>query len=207
MAKSFNELTSGVQAAILIGIAVAVAVFIFWYYALPEVSQRNNLQVQVATLKAQNDKNEAFLQERAEYLSRIQQLQQQLQTLRSIVPDHPDTDVFVQTVYHAGVDTGVHVRSFVAQAAVRRRLYVELPFSVRLDGTYYGLLNFFNRLAHGQRIVTVSGLTLGPPAGGGMGNYTISPGETVGANCVITTYYNTPAPAAGAKPTAAAARR
>lgn len=207
MARSFNELTKGVQAAILIGIAVVVAAFIFWYYALPEVSQRNTLKAQVATLKAQNDKNEAFLQERAEYLSRIQQLQQQLATLRSIVPDHPDTDVFVQTIYRTSVDTAVHVRSFVAQAAVRKQLYVELPFSVHLDGTYYGLLNFFNRMAQEQRIVTVSGLTLGPPAGGGMGSYTISPGETVGANCVITTYYNTPAPAAGAKAKTTAARR
>jgi type IV pilus assembly protein PilO len=207
MAKSFSELSANVQAAILIAIAVAAAAFVFWYYALPEVTQRNNLQAQVATLKAQNDKNEAFRQEQAEYLSRIQQLTQQLETLRSIVPDHPNTDVFVRTIYGAGVDTGVHVRSFVAQAAVKQQLYIELPFSVRLDGTYYGLLNFFNRLAQEQRIVTVSGLTLGAPSGGGMGNYQISPGETVGANCVITTYYNAPAPPPGAKPPAGIARR
>ncbi len=207
MAKSFNDLTTGVQAALLIAIAIAVAAFVFWYYALPEVAQRNNLQAQVATLKAQNDRNEAFRQEQAEFLSRISQLKQQLQTLRSIVPDHPDTDVFVKTTYASGVDTGVHVRSFVAQAAVKQQLYVELPFSVRLDGTYYGLLNFFNRLAQEQRIVTVSGLTLGPAAGGGMGNYQVGRGETVGANCVITTYYNTPSTPPGAKAAAGTAAR
>ncbi len=207
MAKSFNELSAGVQAAILIALAVVVAAIIFWYYALPEVTQRNTLEAQVATLKAQNDRNEAFRQEQAEYLSRIQQLTLQLATLRSIVPDHPDTDVFVQTVYQAGVDAGVHVRSFVAQAAVKQPMYVELPFSVHLDGTYYGLLNFFNRLAQEQRIVTVSGLTLGSPPGGGMGNYQVSPRETVGANCVITTYYNAPAAASGKPAAGAAARR
>ena len=38
----------------------------------------------------------------------------------------------------------------------------------------------------------MSNLTLGGPEGGGMGSYKVSPEETVGANCVITTYYNRP---------------
>ena len=47
---------------------------------------------------------------------------------------------------------------------------MEMPFTVRLDGTYYSLLNFFDRLAHEQRIMSVSGLSLGTPEGGGMGH-------------------------------------
>jgi len=33
---------------------------------------------------------------------------------------------------------------------------------------------------------------LGGPAGGGLGKYTVLPSETVGANCVVTTYFNRP---------------
>lgn len=73
-----------------------------------------------------------------------------------------------------------------------KELYVEMPFRMHIDGTYYRLLQFFDRLAHGQRIVTVTNLALGSPEGGGMGSYKVSPVETVGANCVITTYYNRP---------------
>ena len=32
--------------------------------------------------------------------------------------------------------------------------------------------------------------------GGGMGSYKVSPAETVGANCILTTYYNKPLSAA-----------
>jgi Tfp pilus assembly protein PilO len=79
---------------------------------------------------------------------------------------------------------------------VAKDYYMEMPFSMRLDGTYYSLLKFFDRLANEQRIMSVSGLSLGSPEGGGMGAYKVSASETVGANCVLTTYYNKPLAAA-----------
>jgi hypothetical protein len=69
-------------------------------------------------------------------------------------------------------------------------IYTEMPVNLRMAGTYYGLLSFFSLLAHEKRIISVSGLSLGPPQGAGIGAFTIHPGETVGANCVLTTYFN-----------------
>jgi hypothetical protein len=74
-----------------------------------------------------------------------------------------------------------------------------MPFTVRLDGSYFTLLAFFDRLSHEQRIVSVTGLALGGPSGGGMGKYTIHPSETVGASCMVITYYNRPVPSAPPK--------
>ena len=192
MARSLNDLSAGAQAVVLVVVAIALAGFTFWYFVLPESSQLESLQQQVKKLKAENDRNEAFKREQTEYLNRIAQLSEQLKTLRSIVPDEPATDVFVRSVYDTGANSDVHIRTFVSQPLVSKELYVEMPYRLHLDGTYYRLLQFFNRLAHDQRIVTVSNLTLGGPEGGGMGSYKVSPEETVGANCVITTYYNRP---------------
>lgn len=194
MARSFDDLPAGAQAVILVVIAGTLAGATFWYFALPESTQLESLQQQVTRLRAENDRNEAFKREQTEYVNRIAQLSEQLATLRSIVPDEPATDVFVRSIYTTGINSDVHIRTFVAEPLVARELYVEMPFRLHLDGTYYGLLQFFDRLAHEQRIVTVSNLALGPPEGGGMGSYQISPDETVGANCVITTYYNQPSP-------------
>jgi len=192
MGSKFNQLSAAVQTAVLVIVAIALAGFIFWYFALPESHQLASLHLQVKTLKAENDRNEAFRREQTEYLNRIAQLSEQLKTLQSIVPDEPATDVFVRSVYDTGINSDVHVRTFVAQPQVKKELYVEMPYLLHLDGTYYRLLQFFDRLAHEQRIVTVSNLALGTAEGGGMGTYEISDEETVGANCVITTYYNQP---------------
>jgi type IV pilus assembly protein PilO len=192
MAQRFSDLSAGVQASILAVIAVALAGSTFWYFVLPESEVRDNLHQQVARLRAENDWNEAFKREQTEYLNRIAQLTQQLQTLQAIVPDDPATDVFVRTVYEMGINAGAHIRTFVAQPLIAKGLYTEMPFKLHLDGTYYDLLRFFDRLVHAERIVTVTGLALGTPEGGGMGSYKVSTDETVGANCVITTYYNRP---------------
>lgn len=199
MGDRFNQLPPAAQATVLVVFALALAGFTFWYFALPESHHLATLQRQVKTLKAENDRNEAFKREQTEYLNRIAQLSDQLKTLQSIVPDQPATDVFVRSVYHTGVSSDVYIRTFVAEPLVRKELYVAMPYRLHLDGTYYRLLRFFDHLAHNQRIVAVTNLTLGAPGGGGMGSYKVSNDETVGANCVLTTYYNRPAAATNAR--------
>jgi len=202
MAKSFNDLPISIQGIVFVAVAVALAGALFWYFVLPLSDQKDSLAKEVAQLKAENDKNEAFRQQQTEYLNRIKQLESQLETLRSIVPDEQATDEFLRSVFAEGVGTGTQIRTFIPKTPTVKDYYVEMPFGVHLDGTYYNLLNFFDRLAHEQRIMSVSGLSLGSPEGGGMGQYKISPTSTVGANCVLTTYYNKPLAAAEPPPTA-----
>jgi type IV pilus assembly protein PilO len=201
MAKGFNDLPGAVQAVILAGAAAILAGVVFYLYVLPLSAQRTKLEAEVNRLHQENLKNQAVERERPELLNRIAQLEKQLDTLRSIVPDEQATDQFVRMVHDTSVGAGIHLRNFTAGALVQRDFYVETPFNVRLDGVYYQLLAFFDRLAREQRIVSVTNLSLGPPAGGGQGNFKILPSETVGASCMITTYYNKPqAPAAQAQP-------
>jgi type IV pilus assembly protein PilO len=196
MAKTFNDLPAHVQGGILVAAALALAGATFWYFVLPLSDQKESLQKEVARLKADNDRNEAFKQQQTEYLNRIKQLESQLETLRSIVPDELNTDAFLRTVFADGESTGTKVRTFIPKPPEEKDYYVEVPFTLHLDGTYYSLLNFFNRLSNEQRIMNVSGLSLGTPEGGGMGTYKVATSETVGANCVLTTYYNKPLDAA-----------
>jgi type IV pilus assembly protein PilO len=192
MAMSFKEIPKPLQAVIFIAVSGVLAGVVFWYKVLPLEAQREDLQKAVSALHAENQKNQAFEQQHAEYLNRISQLEKQLETLRSIVPDEQATDDFMKMIFEVGGGAGVNVRTFIPQPLAARELYVEMPFNLRLDGTYYSLLNFFGRLSHEQRIVSVTGLSLGTPTGGGMGAYEVRPYETVGANCVVTTYFNKP---------------
>jgi len=200
MAKSFNDLPAAIQGVIFVSVAVVAAGLVFYFYVLPLNDQRDGLQKEVASLKAENDKNEAFRQQQTEYLNRIKQLESQLETLRSIVPDEEATNEFMKTVFGDGSAADTQIRTFIPKPPVVKDFYVEVPFSVHLDGTYYSLLNFFDRLSAEQRILSVSGLSLGGPEGGGMGAYKVQSSETVGANCVLTTYYNKPLTAAAPPP-------
>lgn len=192
MAKSFNDVPAPIQGLILAIVALGASGILFWYFVMPLNDQRDHLKKEYEKLKAENARDEAFRQQQTEYLNRIEQLQSQLTTLQSIVPDEQATDEFMRTVFADGKATNTEIRTFVPKAPVMKDYYVETPYNVRLDGTYYDLLNFFDRIAHEQRIMSVSGLSLGTPEGGGMGSYKVASDETVGANCVLTTYFNKP---------------
>jgi type IV pilus assembly protein PilO len=189
MPKSFNDLPIAVQIAVFVLLAVILAGAIFYFYDLPVRDRRDNLQGEVARLTAENKANRIFEQQRTQYLKRIAESEKQLESLRSIVPEEQATDDFLKMVFVDARDAGVNIRTFIPQALAPKDIYTEMPFNLRLDGTYYGLLGFFDRLAHEQRIVSVSGLSLGSPEGGGMGSFKLHAGETVGANCVLTTYF------------------
>ena len=190
MPKRFNDLPVPVQIAVFVLAALILGGAIFYFYDLPLKETRDNLRIQVETLTAENKRNQSFERERTEYLKRIAQLEKQLEALRSIVPEEQATDDFLRMVFADGRAADVNIRTFIPQALAPKDIYTEMPFSLRLDGTYYELLTFFDRLAHEQRIVSVSGLSLGAPEGGGMGAFKIHPGETVGANCLLTTYFS-----------------
>src|SRR5579872_4012522 len=136
MAMTFNDLPAPIQGVIFVAVAVVLAGVVFWYTVLPLSDQRDKLQKEVANLKAENDRNEAFRQQQTEYLNRIQQLESQLQTLRSIVPDEQATDEFMRTIFNDGSLTNTHIRTFIPKPQVVKDFYVEMPFTLRLDGTY-----------------------------------------------------------------------
>jgi Tfp pilus assembly protein PilO len=190
MPKSFNELPATVQIAIFVLVAVLLGGAVFYFYVLPLEQKRDSLRKEVGRLTAENKRNRIFELERTQYLNRIAQLEKQLDMLRSIVPEEQATDDFMRMVFEDGRATDVNIRTFIPQPMVPKDIYTEMSFNLRLDGTYYGLLAFFDRLAHEQRIVSVSGLSLGSPEGGGMGAFKLHPSETVGANCLLTTYFS-----------------
>jgi len=200
MAKSWNDLSAPIQGAIFVAGAAALAGLVFYFYVWPLSDKIDGLQKQVAKIKAENDQNEAVRQKQIEYLNRIKQLGTQLDTLRSIVPDEPAVGQFMETVFADAASTNTHIRSFTPKPTVVKEFYVEMPFTLRLDGTYYGFVNFFNKLAGEQRITNVSSLDEGKAEGGGKGSYKVSANETIGTTCVLTTYYNKPLTGAAPPP-------
>ena len=200
MASKLEELPPVAQAVIVAIVPVLLVGVVFWYFIWPLAAQATAKATELENLRVQNLRNRAFEHQRTEYLRKTAELEKELAEFRSIVPDEPAADELVKLVREAEQESSVHVRSFIAQPLVSQELFTEMPFKMRLDGSYYALVRFFNQLAQAQRIVGVSNLAFGPPTVSG-GKYTVDSGATVGVNCVLTSYFNrlTPQPQAPAK--------
>lgn len=190
--KKFSDLPPMQQGLLLAVLPVVLALVVFYDFVSPIGRKASGLKAQLTTLETQNMRGKMLEAQRADLMRHIADAQKELDTLRQIVPDQPADDQFIRMVSDEAVDSQVHVRSLTSEAPVRQQFFTAMPFHMRMDGTYYGMLAFFARLASSPRIVNVSDLTLGPPGGAGGGSYKIGPEETVGANCVLTTFYNSP---------------
>lgn len=199
MAKGFKDIPPIGQILILSLVAVALVGGAWYYLVNPLRAEVTAREGQLDKLNKENQENEAYRQRLVEYQARAKSLQQQLSNLHLIVPDEPEMDTYMKMIFADSQGTGIHVRTFIPQPEVQQKYYVEMPVRVHMDGTYWTLVNFFDRLAREQRIVSVTSMNLGPPAGGGMGSYKVGAEETVGTDCVVTTYYNKAQTAAPAK--------
>lgn len=198
-AKKFSDLSPAQQGAVLAILPVVLAIVVFFDLVSPLRSQASQLRQKVDALHQQNQRGRALENQRAELEKKISQARTELAELRQIVPDAPADDQFVEMINQVAQQAGTHLRSLQAQPEARETYYTAMPFKIHLDGTYYGMLNFFTRLAGSPRIVNVSGLTLSSAAASRGGSYKLAAQETVGADCVLTTFYNSPPPAGPAK--------
>lgn len=191
----FNDMPPRSQFLLLL--VLAIVVFFAGEYAWLGPNQAANTATaqQLAQIQAQNNSLKPYARRtellRAENLT----LERQLQTLLSIVPSKQATDTFLRTVQAAAVRSSVHIRSVVAKPLVKKQFYTAAPYQVALDGGYQNLQAFYRRLAHLRRIVDVNAISLKRLGKTTNAALPYQPGESVTANCILTTFYSQGAPA------------
>ncbi len=155
----------------------------------------------------ENSELEAYRPKLADMERQLANLKQQLEIERRIVPDEKEVDGLMRMVESEARKAGVWIRRYTARPYGTRDFYTEVPFEVELDGPFYSLLGFFDRVGKLERIVNVSNLlvasTRKPGDAKPKKTYQYAANETVVATCVVTTYFShdmDPNGSAGNKP-------
>jgi Tfp pilus assembly protein PilO len=73
-----------------------------------------------------------------------------------------------------------------------------VPFELELDGSYFGVVRFFEQIGKMDRLVSVSGLNMAnvktPSQAKVKKTYKYAPGETVVATCTASAFFSPKAP-------------
>jgi type IV pilus assembly protein PilO len=155
----------------------------------------------------ENAELEAYRPKLAEIERQLVSLKQQLEIERRIVPDEKEVDGFMRLLGGEAQKAGVEIRRYTAAPLSAKDFYTEVPFEVELDGPFYSMLNFFDRVRKMERIVNVSGLlvasTRKPSDAKTKHTYQYAANESVVATCTATTFFShdieSPASTAGGK--------
>jgi type IV pilus assembly protein PilO len=180
------------------------------YYTIFKSQRDQNAVAQhaLADKVRENNELESYRPKLKDMERQVANLKQQLDIERRIVPDEKQVDGFIEMLDGEAQKAGVELRRYTAKPTAAKEYYTEMPFDIELDGPYYSMLNFFDRVGKLERIVNMSGLILAntknPTAAKAKHTYQYAPNESVVATCTATTFFShdsAPVVAgAGAKP-------
>jgi type IV pilus assembly protein PilO len=179
-------------ALLLAGILITAGLFFTVFK-----SQRTANDAAQVTLQAKVKENaelEAYRPKLAEIERQVASLKQQLEIERKIVPDDKEVDGFITMMDGEAAKAGIEIRRYTARPVAAKEFYTEVPFEMELDGPYYGVLDFFDRVSKLERIVNVSNLLVANTKRGSDAktkhSYQYAPNESIVATCMATTFFS-----------------
>jgi type IV pilus assembly protein PilO len=192
--EKFSELSTIKQwAALTVGAALLTGAA---YFTTFKSSQEANDTAKL-TLEAkvrENAELESYRPKLADMERQVANLKQQLEIERRIVPDEKEVDGFIKMLDVEAAKSGIELRRYTAMPVASKDFYSEVPFEIELDGPYYSMLGFFDRVAKLERIVNVSGLLMAstkkPTEAKAKHTYQYAPNESVVATCTTTTFFS-----------------
>jgi type IV pilus assembly protein PilO len=181
-----------------LGIAAAIAVVVlaggFYGLVKPMTEENKKAADKLQAQKQQNDTLRKYERDLPALEAQIAGLKMQLEIQKKIVPDEKEADQFMHMMQETATAAGVQVRRYTSKTVNTHEYYTELPFDMDIDGPYYGVLNFFERVAKLERIINIGGLKMATPTrssdAGVKKKYQYAPTESVVASITATTFFS-----------------
>jgi type IV pilus assembly protein PilO len=181
---------------LLVALLVAALLGGAAWYALVKPVEDENVQkrAQLAAKRADNENLRRYERDLPALERQIASLLQQLEIQKTIVPDEKEADQFIHLMQDTAASAGIYIRRYTAKPIASREFYTEVPFEMDIDGPYYGVLNFFEKVARLQRIINIAGLQMATPKRGTdakvKNTYPYDPTESVVGSCTAITFFS-----------------
>jgi type IV pilus assembly protein PilO len=191
---NFGELSGIKQWAALMLVAVMLSVGL--HYTMFKSKREANEQAQqsLQTKLRENAELESYRPKLKDMERQVANLKQQLEIERRIVPDDKEVDTFIKALDAEALKTGIEIRRYTAKPVSSREFYTEVPFDLEIDGPYYSVLNFFDRVGKLERIVNVSNVLIAtvkkPGEAKTKHTYQYAPNESIVATCQASTFFS-----------------
>jgi type IV pilus assembly protein PilO len=191
---NFGEMSGIKQWAVVVGGAALITAGLYFTLFKAQRDQNTAAQTALDSKRKENAELEAYRPKLAEIERQLASLKQQLDIERRIVPDEKEVDGFMRMLDAEASKAGIEIRRYTAQPVAQKDFYTEVPFEMELDGPYYSMLNFFDRVGKLERIVNVSSLlvstTRKPSDAKAKKTYQYAPNESIVATCKATTFFS-----------------
>jgi type IV pilus assembly protein PilO len=182
--------------------AVATVMYAgFWYFVTKPIrAEVKAFNVEIEDLRMKNAQASIAQQRLNEFRAMYTARGQEYEELKALLPEQRELTMVLQSVQDRARGNGLVLKRFLPKDDVQQGQYSGKKIEVSVTSSFASLRNFFDQMAHYQRIVSITNFSLNQ-----VDQQTTS--KTVDATFDLTAYYvapeklqkpATPAPPAGA---------
>jgi type IV pilus assembly protein PilO len=144
-------------------IAGIIGLVIAGYYFM----QYKEVRVEIAAQRAQAEELQRKLNKVRvvasnldEFEQEVADLERELQQALTQLPNRKQFEDLLQDITTAGKKVGVSIRSIERRKEVVHDFYAEVPFKIKLEGSYHDIARFFERVSRLPRIVNMGAMDM-----------------------------------------------
>jgi type IV pilus assembly protein PilO len=192
---------------LVVFVIVAVVVYGgFWYFITKPINdETKEFRDEIAQLLPRNAQAQIASQRLNEFRAVYKAREEEYEELKALLPEQRELTMVLQTLQEKARTNGLVLKKFTPKDDVQQENYNGKRIEVSVTSTFPSLRNFFEQLAHYQRIVSITNFKLVQAANQ-------SAATTVESTFDLTAFYVSaeklqkpaaPAPGTGQAPTAA----
>ena len=149
--------------AVVLGLVSAmVAAYYFTEYGSQQ-SAIASYETQLAQKQGMKNEKENIAQNRSTYETKLGLLQTQLDEARSKLPDSADVPQLLAQLGSRARQTGLDIDQFEPRDEVKKSFYAEIPFQMKVRGSYHEVAMFIDSVGKLNRIINVTNIKMEDP--------------------------------------------
>jgi len=174
---------------LLIMVGVALVVYLgFWYFVTSGTrAETHEINDQVEGLRHQNAQAQIAQQRLNDFKAMYKARQEEYDELKALLPEQRELTSMLQSLQDRARSSHLTLNRFAPRDDVDQDLYTGKPIEVEVTSTFANLREFFNQIAHYQRIVSVTDFRIDQ-----VKQEEESSTRTVNSKFLLTAYYSSP---------------
>ncbi len=153
-------IATNVRWGVAAGVPLVVAVLAYFLVISPARDQVDAARVQYEPIHKEVQEKEAMERRLPELNKQIAELDAQVADLRRQLPEKKEIPDLLDQVSAMGLQAGLEFQVFKPLPEAEKDFYAEVPVDITINGTFHGIVDFFDKVARMPRIMAFTNVNM-----------------------------------------------
>ena len=158
--EKLAKIPKAVRLSVVAGLLVAVGAGWYMTSYQDKATRVTQLRAESQDLQRKLNKVRVVANNLGEFEQEVADLERDLEGALKQLPNRKQFEDLLRDITTAGKKVGVDLKSIARAEELNHDFYVEVPFTVELEGGYHDVAGFFERVSRLPRIVNIGSLVI-----------------------------------------------